>query len=662
MIPQARFWVNSKAYDYTDLAPSNWVNPVLGTGFAPTNFYNMDYYVDGPLSFTPKYYNYTNDKAVGGYPGLFRAKNAYFYLANSAVRDFFVESDVLVDFRKQGDYDWEKHYDTNNYTNLNAMFNMDPQVISRGNIYIYDYSMSISKLYNQYFSSGNLQNRNYDPYTSELCYVYLPDRIIYSLPQQNESYKDSWFTYLVNNYKDFKSQISGVKSINKSGIFITFKNDSPLMYQGLDQLQTDLGTKLTLGDGGLFSQAQQNATSADKQYEYGSSQSRLGIISSPAGIFYISQNQGKIINYTQGISEISQAGMKWWFNLFLPYKLTEDFPEYPWVDNPVAGIGCQSMYDNMNTVLYFSKKDYKLKENLKGQVQYVPLRGDKTGDYFTIIGKPGTRYLIGDGRIFDDASWTISYDPKNQFWISFHDWHPDLAIPTKTTFLTSKGNTLWKHNMLCNNFCEYYGKPYPFELEIPINTGLSVTTVKSVEYYLECYRRQTSNCVDQFQVLDFNFDKAVLFNAEQVSGYLNLNIFPKNNVTLSLDYPKLNANLDSFDILFSKEEQKYRFNQFWDITKDRGEFPNGSGYPPTGPLVPGTTTLLGNYATENTWVTGPDGYNRTLNQANLDYAKPLLQRKKFRHYLNFLTLRRNFSGDVNMIMKSNTSKNQMSPR
>jgi hypothetical protein len=662
MVPQARFWVNSKAFDTNDLGPTNWNNPTPGTGWLPTKFYNLDYFVDGPLSFTPQYYKYINDNTVGGYPGFFRARNAYFYLANSSVRDFFVESDVLVDFRKQGDYDWEKHYDTNNYTNLNAMFNMDPQVISRGNIYIYDYSMSVSKLYNQYFSSGNLQNRNYDPYTSELCYVYLPDRIIYSLPQQNESYKDSWFVYLVNNYRDFKSQISGVKSINKSGIFITFKNDSPQMFQGLDQLQTDLGTKLTIGDGGLFSQPPQNATIADKQYEYGSSQNKLGIISCPAGIFYISQNQGKIINYTQGISEISQAGMKWWFNLFLPYKLTEDFPEYPWTDNPVAGIGCQSMYDNMNTILYFSKKDYKLKESLKGQVTYVPLRNDKSGDFFTINGKPGTRYLIGDSRVFDDASWTISYDPKNQFWISFHDWHPDLAIPTKTTFLTSKGNTLWKHNMLCNNFCEYYGKTYPFEIEIPINTGLSVTTVKSIEYYLECYRRQTSNCVDQFQVLDFNFDKAVIFNSEQVSGYLNLNIFPKNNITLSLDYPKLNANLNSFDILFSKEEQKYRFNQFWDITKDRGEFPDGSNYPPTGPLIPGTTQLLGNYVTENVWVTGPDGYNRVLNQTNLDYTKSELQRKKFRHYLNFLTLRRNVSGDVNMIVKASNSKNQISPR
>ena len=125
---------------------------------------------------------------------------------------------------------------------------------------------------------------------------------------------------------------------------------------------------------------------------------------------------------------------------------------------------------------------------------------------------------------------------------------------------------------------------------------------------------------------------------------------------LSLQYPKLGANLASYDILFSKEEQKYRFNQFWDITKDRDEFPINSNYPPTGPLIPGTTILQGNYASENTWVTGPDGYTRVLNPNNMDYNKSELQRKKFRHYLNFLNLKRNQCNDINMIFKFSNYK------
>jgi hypothetical protein len=219
---------------------------------------------------------------------------------------------------------------------------------------------------------------------------------------------------------------------------------------------------------------------------------------------------------------------------------------------------------------------------------------------------------------------------------------------------------MWKHNYVCDNYCNYYGENKPFEVEFPLVTGQTVMTLRSVEYILECYKREPNDCIDQFQVLDFNFDRAVVYNPEQVSGYLNLNIFPKNNVTLSLEYPIINPN--AIDILYTKEENKYRFNQFWDITADRGEFPVGSNYPPTGPLVPGTTVLQGPYNQRNIWVTEPNGFIKDLNPINLDYFKPELQRKRFRHYLNFVNLRKEVSGDVNMILKIFNSKDTYSPR
>jgi hypothetical protein len=152
----------------------------------------------------------------------------------------------------------------------------------------------------------------------------------------------------------------------------------------------------------------------------------------------------------------------------------------------------------------------------------------------------------------------------------------------------------------------------------------------------------------------------VIYNSEQVSGYLNLNPYPKNNLALSSQYPIINTN--SIDILFSKEENKYRFNQFWDITRDRGEFPITAGSPATGPVIPGTTVLAGPKVEQNIWTTELNGYIRTLNNANLDYSKEYMQRKKFRHYVNFLHLKKDVSGDVNMILKIANSKNQMSPR
>jgi hypothetical protein len=145
------------------------------------------------------------------------------------------------------------------------------------------------------------------------------------------------------------------------------------------------------------------------------------------------------------------------------------------------------------------------------------------------------------------------------------------------------------------------------------------------------------DCGDRFHDLDWNFDEAIIYNTEQVSGLLKFNLTPKNDVPLITQYPIVGAN--DIEILYSKEEQKYRFNQFWDITYDRGEF------------NPGISNSI--------YLTQLNGYIRDLNTQNLNYNKNALQRKKFRHYWNKVVLRKNVSGDRKMILKlANTKLNQ----
>ena len=147
---------------------------------------------------------------------------------------------------------------------------------------------------------------------------------------------------------------------------------------------------------------------------------------------------------------------------------------------------------------------------------------------------------------------------------------------------------------------------------------MTTTTLRNVEYYLEAYKYST-NGQDKFHLLDYNFDAAILYNSEQISGLLNLNLKSKTNPFMYLQYPSI-AFGGSTDILFSKEEQKYRFDQFNDITKNRGEFNNVENI-----LI---TTL-------------PNGYVWNVNPNSVDYYKPATQRKKFRHNNNKVFLRKN---------------------
>lgn len=143
-----------------------------------------------------------------------------------------------------------------------------------------------------------------------------------------------------------------MKPFNKNGALIFFPYQSPQMFDGAFQLKTDVNTLVSVGDGGLFSQKLMNVVNSDLSNEYGSVESQRGIINTPAGLFFISQAQGKIFQFVpgKGLNPISNNGMKWWFNKYLPSKFIKQFPNAEnteWADNPVVGVGCQVIYDPM---------------------------------------------------------------------------------------------------------------------------------------------------------------------------------------------------------------------------------------------------------------------------------------------------------------------------
>jgi len=170
-----------------------------------------------------------------------------------------------------------------------------------------------------------------------------------------------------------------------------------------------------------------------------------------------------------------------------------------------------------------------------------------------------------------------------------------------------------------------------------------VNTVRSLEYQLEAYVYKGElhdGCGDdRWHDLDFNFDELTIYNTEQVTGLLKLNLNPKEDPMLALTYPIINSN--DIDILYSKVEQKYRINQFWDITNDRGEFTNSE---------------------QEILITKLNGYIRELNGNNLNYNKSETQRKKLRHYYNKVLLRRKVSNNRKMLLKLNNTKLNLSYR
>ena len=911
--------------------------------------------------------------------GLLIKKNAWFYLSYNGVRDFYTESELNMAFRDFGEDIQQKFYDVygGSFNDINIMFRSDH--ISKPVYYKYDLSLSVSKLFNNLSSWGKMLPRDYDPRLYTSCFEYLPKRAIYSLQQQDGLRRDNWRNYLPLNYKDFGGVINTIKPLNATGALLLFENQAPIYFTGVDELKTEGGVKITIGDGGLFANNYKSLFNAEDTIGYGHSISSRAAINTPFGMFFVSQKSGKIFQTNgQSMDEISKLGMKFWFSKHLPSKFLEMFPEYPMYDNPVKGIGVQAIYDPTYELVYFTKRDLvPLKNNLhfddpsgvpyyycdeetedttyqdlgedeskqpmafaaaavqqdppavappapttnttatssgtkeacvapidiafvldrtgsmsgpirnlktsisaiaieaalksnddyrfalisvgetcggppinanlvsfaqnnltdfqdklntvsagggcgepeptdvaidsvlKGEVgafrsnaikmiimitdarpsrgidQFIrPASIDETNRIATLAKSKGVKIfpivtgrgvpgpgnnvevttdiaevhaiyasktggkanqsssgVIGniiadeiknipcpvtcslgasvvevkqgskvtltwtttdavsasilasagldvgsvpvngtidvyptatttftlkasgensetectvtikilppppkcpcafdDPRCFQECGWTISYDPKAKIWVSFHSWTPTLMLPARNHFYTVDKNTLWKHNERWDSFCNFYGKDYPWEIEIPVSTPNQITTIRNIEFYMDVYKYYNDGN-DFHHVLDEGFDRAIIFNSEQISGLLKLKVKGKNSPLDIIQVPVVDP--VGINILYSKEENKFRFNQFWDITNDRGEF--------TGTKLP-------------MWITDCNGYSKTINPDYVDYTKPMTEHKKFRHYANKIILRKNISKDNKMILKLNNTKNLNSPR
>ncbi len=816
-VPYPRYWMDSRKYDLSELVASvsnnilNLINQskLFDSGMPNNNYYldrhpstvgarslfrsgsqsvvqqistlqeQMDYYNEDSLD--PSMPININTGVAQKVMPKYIMDNSYMYTHVNGMQDFFVESEINLAQRDYFEEPAKRFYDIYKYNDLKELFHSD--IIEKDNFYLYDNSLSASNFITNLQSSAVLQPRDYDPKAAETCFTYYPKRLIYSVRANDELREDFWRVFLPLNYKDFVNEVTVIKPINKTGAIMLFPYLSPTQFTGVDQLQTDADTKITIGDGGLFATPMQNLVNAETAYEYGSCESSRSVISTPAGVFYISQAQGKIFQYTGQLVNIANQGMKWWFNKYLPSTLIRQFPEFEesiLSDNPVVGIGCQSIYDANDDVVYFCKKDYKVKDayincisfDLEEESFFIDI-SCLSAERRNTPSQPSNRLApvtLGDVRYFEDTSWTVSYDPKSKAWISFHDWHPELTLPSINHFLTTKtvdtespycppgysydpasgecillinetapaivdveelpqsgrlcpsGYTpiyqneigayvlptpttaqvegkgicrkvtcncppppipqavtteygdceniylvgqpnytnvtprmcnyfvdkrvpasyeqggLWRHNVRCDLFVNYYGQDYPWEVELVETHGQIVDTLRSLEYQLESYVYSGdlyNGCADdRWHDLDYNFDEMIIYNTEQVSGLLRLNAKPKNDPFATLNFPQVNPG--NIDILYAKEEQKYRINQFYDVTRDRGEFtPN---------------------VQETIFNTESNGYIRDLNLNNLDYNKLETEHKKFRHYFNKVLLRRRISADKKMLLKVHNSK------
>lgn len=600
-----RFWIDSTKYDFSELLSGNVIN-FARFSRTTTSKHNLDC-------------------KSGDKKSIARIDDAYMYLFNNCALDFFVEADYNTDYREKTTY---------------PFFAKDSQDISqifRSDRLAFPEEFVISRAYADLYTTeifAPMQRDDFDP--TDPIPVSQPNSVVYSLPSFNMQEVDNWQYFLPANIFAFREsehgKMTAIHKVDQDRLIFLFSKSSPYISMGKDFLALEgSGRKITIGDGGLFAQDPREIMPTDNNY--GACNSRYAFSNTHLGRFYPSEKQGRILNFAgEGLDDIARQGISYWCKNYMPIALYNYFPTYLEDENPVAGVGYLMAFDSFNETVYITKRDFSPRRELINDITY-----DTKNKQFLYKGNP---IILRDSRFFNDISWTLSYCPVDKAFVSWHDWHPDWVIQRDNHFLSVKGDTIYKHNERYDSFCNFYGEDFPFEVEFVSTSGQQVEIVRSLEYFLEVYHYKNFGR-DRFHVHHENFSNLIVSNSEQISPLLNL-VYRSNNPEQDIQYPRKNSsNVVSWDILYSKEENKYRVNQFWDATKDRGEFSTSEFH-----LFP----------------TDESGYKQVINPLGIDVDKPEEQRKKFRHYFNKFRFMKSISGPNKFITKIYNIKKMLSMR
>ncbi len=589
-IAYPRYWMDTTKYDFAEL--------VTGKSLSYSTHART----------TQSRHNLDCKKRNDG-KSMTRIDDSYMYLSNNTVMDFFVECDYNINFREKT----EQPFYSKNNTNITQIFRADRLDKEE--------EFNINRVWSDIYTTeifAQQQREDFDPLNP--IPVSQPNSVIYSLPSFNLQKADNWQYFLPANYFAFSEtdfgKLTAMHKIDEDRIIFLFSKASPFVTMGRSLLKLS-GQTVTIGDGGLFAQDPRELMPTDNNYA--ACNSRYAFSNTHTGRYYPSARQGRIINYTNSLDDISRQGISYWCKNYMPIFLYSYFPSYEEVENPIGGVGYLTAFDSFNETVYLTKRDFAPKR------EYIKDITHENGQFYY----KGKLVSLRDTNYFNDISWTLSYSPGDKAFISWHDWHPDWIIQTDNHFMSVKDGGVWKHNESYDSFCTFYGKQYPWTVGHVSSSGQQIETVRSIEYILEAYTYK-NNGRDRFHKLNENFDSLQVKNSEQISPVLYM-VHGNPNPEQNLQYPKKNiTNPVAYDIIFHKEENKYRVNQFWDAVKDRGEFSSTEVH-----LFP----------------TDESGYKHVLNPMAIDIDKPEEQRKKFRHYYNEFFLTKTNSGSTKFITK-----------
>jgi hypothetical protein len=241
--------------------------------------------------------------------------------------------------------------------------------------------------------------------------------------------------------------------------------------------------------------------------------------------------------------------------------------KYPLLDCTTHkyGVGVITTMDYLNNRVIFHKKDFK------PFVEYVISDGEFISDNILtfntstlkwVIKNDGEIYEIpfDDGGYFENKSWTISYNYKYNYWISYHSYQPMYMFHNGNTFFSNDGsNKIYSHTPIDSYGIFYeqqYNKIYEF-------LGYNGATTKIADSLHTSFRTISENTEDYYTYL-----RAMLYNSYQNTGIQEL--LNKNNLYDNYNY----SNSEKY---IFKADNQMRVSGFKDLSTSKFNLTNDWG-------------------------------------------------------------------------------------
>ncbi len=393
-----------------------------------------------------------------------------------------------------------------------------------------------------------------------------PVRITWSEQSNDEEIKDGNLVFKALDYDDIYTGKGEIRFLAEKPNMLYAITDYSIYAKPTNAQEMDLSNSVAFLKSSSFLDIPETELYSTGS-GYGGSQSRFAHINTEFGTAYVNQLTGEVYLLNKGVESLSSKGESLEHRTRLPSEFLKEFKhktgfDYPYRDTTTReenGLGVKCYYDPIHKRLIISKVDYEF-ITLFGGV-YDILTAAPNVIYWDVLGDRFIKNFVsvspeGNTTDFRTKHLTVSYDFREQLWVSYHSWIPKVGFnDVHNMYTMPKDSNFWfKH--VEHNYLSYYDETrFPFMIDF-ITPNMDRKQITQVYWWTKCGLWDATSKSYLNKDLE-TFNQIAIYNSQQTSGLLNL--------VVNQDNPFAWTSITTAQKTINRYNNIWRLNNIWDI-------------------------------------------------------------------------------------------------